>query len=88
MIAGHIASERSSYLVDTFAEPTARAMLTSHVNCAPVGGLIGSDLQEQVRRETREEPFRNISEWATWPKREVFRFLAGVRHDIGSFKLF
>ena len=31
--------------------------------------------QEQVRRETRGERFRNISEWATWPKLEVTRFL-------------
>lgn len=31
--------------------------------------------QEQVRREIRGEPFRNMSEWATWPKLEVIRFL-------------
>jgi hypothetical protein len=30
---------------------------------------------EQVRREIREERVRNISEWATWPKLEVIRFL-------------
>ena len=31
--------------------------------------------QEQVRREIRGKPFRNMSEWATWPKLEVIRFL-------------
>jgi DNA-binding MarR family transcriptional regulator len=31
--------------------------------------------QEQARRESREERFRNMSEWATWPKLEVLRFL-------------
>ena len=29
---------------------------------------------EQVRREDRGKPFRNISEWASWPKLEVFRY--------------
>jgi predicted nucleotidyltransferase len=32
-------------------------------------------VQEQVRREIRRQPFRNLTEWATWPKLEVFRFL-------------
>jgi hypothetical protein len=31
--------------------------------------------QEQLRREIRRERFRNMSEWATWPKLEVIRFL-------------
>src|ERR1700674_449467 len=31
--------------------------------------------QEQLRREIRGERFRNMSEWATWPKLEVIRFL-------------
>ena len=31
--------------------------------------------QEQVRREIRGKRFRNMSEWATWPKLEVIRFL-------------
>jgi hypothetical protein len=30
---------------------------------------------EQLRREGRNERFRNMSEWATWPKLEVIRFL-------------
>jgi predicted nucleotidyltransferase len=30
---------------------------------------------EQLRREVRKERFRNVSEWATWPKLEVIRFL-------------
>jgi len=30
---------------------------------------------EQVRREDRGKSFRNISEWASWPKLEVFRYL-------------
>jgi hypothetical protein len=31
--------------------------------------------QEQMRRAARSERFRNMSEWATWPKLEVVRFL-------------
>ena len=31
--------------------------------------------QEQVRRDSRGKPFRNLSEWAIWPRLEVFRFL-------------
>jgi len=30
---------------------------------------------EQHRREVRNERFRNMCEWATWPKLEVIRFL-------------
>ncbi len=30
---------------------------------------------EQFRREVRSHRFRNMSEWATWPKLEVVRFL-------------
>ena len=30
---------------------------------------------EQLRREVRKERFRNMSQWATWPKLEVIRFL-------------
>jgi predicted nucleotidyltransferase len=30
---------------------------------------------EQLRREIRDEPFRNVGQWATWPKLEVIRFL-------------
>ena len=33
------------------------------------------EAQEQARREIREGRFRNMSEWATWPKLEVLRFL-------------
>jgi hypothetical protein len=31
--------------------------------------------QEQIRREAKSDRFRNMSEWATWPKLEVVRFL-------------
>ena len=31
--------------------------------------------EEQIRRESRGEPFRNISQWAAWPKLEVIRYL-------------
>lgn len=31
--------------------------------------------QEQIRRAAKGERFRNMSEWATWPKLEVLRFL-------------
>ena len=31
--------------------------------------------QEQIRRASRGEPFRNISQWAAWPRLEVIRYL-------------
>ena len=31
--------------------------------------------QEQLRRQTRKQPFRNLTEWAGWPRLEVLRFL-------------
>jgi hypothetical protein len=43
--------------------------------------------QEQVRRETRGEPFRNISEWAAWPKLEVFRFLRDRARGLSMHEL-
>jgi predicted nucleotidyltransferase len=33
------------------------------------------EVAEQLRREVRNQRFRNVSEWATWPKLEVIRFL-------------
>ena len=30
---------------------------------------------EQVRRRLRRKPFRNISQWASWPRIEVIRYL-------------
>ena len=32
-------------------------------------------VREQLRRQTRKQPFRNLTEWAIWPRLEVFRFL-------------
>jgi hypothetical protein len=43
--------------------------------------------QEQVRRETRGEPFRNMSEWASWPKLEVFRFLRARARGLSIHEL-
>jgi hypothetical protein len=42
---------------------------------------------EQVRREIRVEPFRNTSEWATWPKLEVFRFLRARARGLSIHEL-
>jgi predicted nucleotidyltransferase len=43
--------------------------------------------EEQVRREARVEPFRNLSEWAAWPKLEVFRFLRARARGISIHEL-
>jgi hypothetical protein len=43
--------------------------------------------QEQVRRETRGESFRNMSEWANWPKLEVFRFLRARARGLSIHEL-
>lgn len=32
-------------------------------------------VQEQLRRQSRKQPYRNLTEWATWPRLEVLRFL-------------
>lgn len=34
-------------------------------------------LKEQVRRGARDQAFRNVAQWASWPKLEVLRFLKG-----------
>jgi hypothetical protein len=44
-------------------------------------------VQEQTRREDRGEHFRNISEWATWPKLEVFRFLRSRARGLSIHEL-
>jgi hypothetical protein len=43
--------------------------------------------QEQVRRETRGEPFRNVSERASWPKLEVYRFLRARARGLSIHEL-
>ena len=43
--------------------------------------------QEQVRRETKGERFRNISEWATWPKLEIIRFLKARARGLSIHEL-
>lgn len=43
--------------------------------------------QEQVRREIRMEPFRNMTEWATWPKLEVIRFLKARARGLSIHEL-
>ena len=43
--------------------------------------------QEQFRRENRGERFRNISEWATWPKLEVIRFLRAPARGLSIHEL-
>lgn len=42
---------------------------------------------EQVRRQTREAPYRNLSEWASWPKLEVFRFLRARARGLSIHEL-
>ena len=43
--------------------------------------------QEQVRRENRGKPFRNMSEWATWPRLGVFRFLRARARGLSIHEL-
>jgi hypothetical protein len=43
--------------------------------------------QDQIRRENRGKPFRNMSEWATWPKLEVFRFLRARARGLSIHEL-
>jgi hypothetical protein len=43
--------------------------------------------REHVRRENRGKPFRNMSEWATWPRLEVFRFLRARARGLSIHEL-
>jgi hypothetical protein len=43
--------------------------------------------QEQMRRAARSERFRNLSEWATWPKLEVVRFLKSRARGLSIHEL-
>ena len=54
------------------------------VGCEMVPRWSGERQQvaEQHRREVRKERFRNVSDWATWPKWEVIRFLKSRRLSI------
>jgi predicted nucleotidyltransferase len=44
-------------------------------------------LIEQVRRDARDQDFRNLSQWASWPKVEVFRFLKGRARGLSIHEL-
>jgi predicted nucleotidyltransferase len=44
-------------------------------------------VQEQVRREIRRQPFRNLTEWAAWPRLEVFRFLKACARGLSIHEL-
>src|ERR1017187_2451268 len=80
MRAGHTASGWSRYLGAMFAVLTARATLIFACALRPRWKSGRQQAHEQVRRDDRGKSFRNISEWASWPKLEVFRFLrAGAR---------
>src|SRR5437660_709966 len=43
--------------------------------------------KEQERRTRREEGFRNISEWAMWPKLEVIRYLRARARGLSIHEL-
>ena len=43
--------------------------------------------QEQLRRRAREGEFRNLTEWAAWPKLEVFRFLKARSRGLSIHEL-
>jgi predicted nucleotidyltransferase len=43
--------------------------------------------KEQLRREIRDELFRNVGQWAVWPKLEVLRFLKPHAHGLSIQEL-
>ena len=43
--------------------------------------------QEQLRRQTRKQPFRNLTEWASWPRLEVLRFLRARARGLSIHEL-
>jgi predicted nucleotidyltransferase len=44
-------------------------------------------LKEQFRREARNRAFRNVAQWASWPKLEVLRFLKGRARGLSIHEL-
>lgn len=44
-------------------------------------------LNEQLRRDAREQAFRNVAQWASWPKLEVFRFIKGRARGLSIHEL-
>jgi predicted nucleotidyltransferase len=44
-------------------------------------------LKEQVRRQARDEVFRNVVQWASWPRLEVLRFLKGRARGLSIHEL-
>jgi hypothetical protein len=44
-------------------------------------------LKEQLRREARKRTFRNMTQWASWPKLEVVRFLKGRARGLSIHEL-
>lgn len=44
-------------------------------------------LLEQDRRAARDQDFRNLSQWASWPKLEAFRFLKGRARGLSLHEL-
>ena len=45
------------------------------------------ELKEQIRRQARDEAFRNVVQWASWPRLEVLRFLKGRARGLSIHEL-
>ena len=43
--------------------------------------------KEQVRRDARDQAFRNTAQWASWPRLEVLRFLKGRARGLSIHEL-
>jgi DNA-binding Lrp family transcriptional regulator len=43
--------------------------------------------EEQVRRRSRGMPFRNVLQWATWPRLEVYRYLRARSRGLSIHEL-
>lgn len=44
-------------------------------------------VREQLRREIRRQPFRNLTEWTAWPRLEVFRYLKNRAQGLSIHEL-
>jgi hypothetical protein len=43
--------------------------------------------KEQLRRDARDQAFRNTAQWASWPRLEVLRFLKGRSRGLSVHEL-
>src|ERR1700733_15939972 len=74
----HLTSQRVREILgccDSSARKVVRDLVDVACELAPRFDDERQLLLEQARRAARDQGFRNLSHWASWPRTEVFQFL-------------